>query len=1858
MRHLIAPREISRLTAPLIIALIVLDPWAIHAAHDQYDGFASAPGTPLHGAGGGIGFDGGWYGSSSYTVAAGSLGVPGLLTEGGHVVTGPDADRISRAFQAFGNDGTTSYLSFYLRPDGDLVGRLGVELQGHNATLFVGKPSNDHYRNYGLQKADGVGQVSAPLEAVKGVGVFVVVKCQSLPGNDRVTLYLNPVPGEPEPASGTVKDDVDWGVFLLVSLHATSAASFDEVRLGETYEQVTSVTCAPEFGGQPADTTAVLGRPFTLRVRPGGTRPASMRWHKDGNPLVNGGTIAGTETMALTIDPVTATDAGAYQLRTIGTCIVTDSRIAAVSVAPLLITNQPRSHYTAVGSNAVLSVGVESATPVIYQWQFENSNLTGETNAVLVRNSIGPSGTGNYRVICQNASATVISEPAWIEVMANSFLGQPETNPANGHLYFVLPNSDWTNAENASVRLGGHLVTINDAAENTYVCERFRDFAGGLRHLWLGFVDGDVEHNSYFTNHRMNEFGWTSGQPVTYANWWRTDPNNLIIEPYLGGEFVVWLASFATTWGDIAYNNTNMFGGSPVFTHGLAEIEITPPVPPLPNNVGVVLGATVVLNGRSGGLLPQSFQWFLNGQPLVGQTSEILRIENSQVTDSGTYSVTVSNRLGVVSGVVAVVTVTILPPTSLDYLVADFEGGKPSQLSGGTRVDSQGFSAHGFGRHLLVSQGDTNAGNAVTLTLTGLPAHTSVDLDFLLAIINSWDGWAPAPGGHDLFNVEVDGVSVYRYHFSNLWLGNMINPPPSTAIVFQTNNMGFPATGGGAVDWVDSAYRVGLRAVPHSASTLTIRWYADGNGWTGGTNPTDEFWGIDNLRVGLNNVTQSAPVIALQPSSKTVPIGGVATFTAAAAGWPEPNYAWYREGSTTPLGVGGSLSFGPVSGAEAGDYYVVASNAFGSAISAVASLTLSDNQPPAPAAPLPDQSVLAGAPFNFAVPAGTFTDPDPGQTLTYSASGLPAGVTFNPATRAFGGVPLSGVHVIAVSVTDNGIPPLSSSDTFLLTVSSGGLAHFEGFDYPAGALAGRNGGNGFIGPWYGGTYSSTGGSLALPGTPSVGGRGFSSATSGNVARRPLNPVFFGDGTTRYFSVRLRSDGPPTGWFGVSLFGNAGRGLFVGKPGGTTTTNYVIENAGGGQQVIAPHTAANGSNVFLVVRCEFFSGNDRLTLFVNPTPGLPEPIEGIVKYNADFGVLTNLELTGSSPYSVDEIRIGTSFSEVAPAVCPPVFVTQPANPPAVLGLPLTLTARAAGQGPLEYQWRKDGVPLLDYGPFTGTRTDTLVIPSPTAADGGAYDVVVTNPCDALTSQVATISVQGLAFVTQPLSQAIKPGSNAVFSVSVLSASPVRYQWQFNGVNIENATSPTLAVLNAQVAQRGNYRCVAHNSLGDFPSADAYLEVIVAPTFVEHPQSLTVAVGANASFSAAVTITASVPITFTLRKGSTSLANPPPQTLMSTSCTFTLMNVQLTDAGSYRIVATNIAGQLLGSSSATLAVMEPPIITSQPQDQSVTLGATSTFTVGASGGGPLKHQWRFNGAEIPGATNSTLTITGVTYLDLGDYGAVVSNPVGAVTSTAARLSLAGVQINHFPQTAVVFDLCTSSTTEKVIASGTTTVATDLGAHGETTLTDGAGHDRALTHLLAMNLNGSSTLGAISLRLNSNLAGDGELIERANATPGTLDLPPYRPAGLADDCFNLYLEVVVQTPSGPLVLHNLDPIRRCGVIDSNPPAPGAVYGGSEPVPLHLPNGQPSGFSICALQQMPVPPVEQPRVEASVQTTGSELVLVWEPHGILPGTLQTKDDLTSGDWRTIPDARPPFHVPLGQSKGFYRVVYLPGPQ
>ena len=90
-------------------------------------------------------------------------------------------------------------------------------------------------------------------------------------------------------------------------------------------------------------------------------------------------------------------------------------------------------------------------------------------------------------------------------------------------------------------------------------------------------------------------------------------------------------------------------------------------------------------------------------------------------------------------------------------------------------------------------------------------------------------------------------------------------------------------------------------------------------------------------------------------------------------------------------------------------------------------------------------------------------------------------------------------------------------------------------------------------------------------------------------------------------------------------------------------------------------------------------------------------------------------------------------------------------------------------------------------------------------------------------------------------------------------------------------------------------------------------------------------------------------------------------------------------------------------STLADDGPAAILLQPQNQNVTTGRNARFEVTATGSPPFAYQWRHNGADIDGATNSSLLLSNVTSAHLGNYSVVVSNFAGADISLPAALVL---------------------------------------------------------------------------------------------------------------------------------------------------------------------------------------------------------------------------------------------------------------
>src|SRR5205085_7165581 len=90
-------------------------------------------------------------------------------------------------------------------------------------------------------------------------------------------------------------------------------------------------------------------------------------------------------------------------------------------------------------------------------------------------------------------------------------------NPGNNHWYGIPFNhSTWSAGESLGVQAGGHLVTIRNASENTWISQNLAGFNQSGTGYWIGLNDEAMQ----------GTYHWTSGEPVSYTHWSSGEPSH------------------------------------------------------------------------------------------------------------------------------------------------------------------------------------------------------------------------------------------------------------------------------------------------------------------------------------------------------------------------------------------------------------------------------------------------------------------------------------------------------------------------------------------------------------------------------------------------------------------------------------------------------------------------------------------------------------------------------------------------------------------------------------------------------------------------------------------------------------------------------------------------------------------------------------------------------------------------------------------------------------------------------------------------------------------------------------------------------------------------------------------------------------------------------------------------------------------------------------------------------------------------------------------------------------------------------------------------------------------------------------
>jgi hypothetical protein len=555
--------------------------------------------------------------------------------------------------------------------------------------------------------------------------------------------------------------------------------------------------------------------------------------------------------------------------------------------------------------------------------------------------------------------------------------GKKVTAVAAGYSHSLFLTEDgelWAMGRNNLGQLGDG--TNTDSATPVKVIgfggKKVAAVAAGYGHCLFLTEDGELWAMGYNSNGQLGVGDTTDrSTPVKVP----VDGNQVVIAVAAGFNHSLILTADAGLYATGRNNFGQLGDGTTTDQNVFAPVAITivpPPTAPTgfiltqPVSQVVTVGASVTFTVVGSDAYPFDYQWYFNDTEITGATSASYTIGAVATGHAGSYKVKVSNLRGWETSDPATLTVNdapIVPPTET--------------------WDIAGIAAKGVKltapKTLVVPKGaKLDKGTKAVYVWTDADGH----------ILNKLDK-AGNPISAKTYTAKTDGIYTVTLQFSAKdAAGNVLVPPASVPLgkvkLFVAPKIakvgGFFAeqvtTLTGVANSVVSGETLKLTVVLDAATTAPVNyfWYKNGKLWGAPTlestaltdiRTTDAFGAkADTYHVVIETVARDAkgvkplakvkskplkPKVLLKPAvvistapAKLVAVSGKAiTLTAKATGTAKLTYAWYKNGSATPLAgaTKATLSLKNVTAADAGTYRVEVRNAAGVA-SATATVTV------------------------------------------------------------------------------------------------------------------------------------------------------------------------------------------------------------------------------------------------------------------------------------------------------------------------------------------------------------------------------------------------------------------------------------------------------------------------------------------------------------------------------------------------------------------------------------------------------------------------------------------------------------------------------------------------------------------------------------------------------------------------------------------------------------------------------------------------------------------------------------------------------------------------------------------------------
>ena len=829
---------------------------------------------------------------------------------------------------------------------------------------------------------------------------------------------------------------------------------------------------------------------------------------------------------------------------------------------------------------------------------------------------------------------------------------------------------------------------------------------------------------------------------------------------------------------------------------------------------------------------------------------------------------------------------------------------------------------------------------------------------------------------------------------------------------------------------------VTMSVTANGAAPLVYQWRLNGTSIANATNRTYTFVATA-LTAGsytcfvtnnFGNITSAAgvltisaiPTITKQPTTQTAVSGSSVAFSVNFTGVPSPTFQWKKNNVNIAGATASSLTLNNVTVADAGKYSVTLVNMAGTVTSSQATLSILD--PPVITLQPVSKTVLLGTPVSFTSAATG----SPAPTFQWQLNGIDILDAINPnydilsaqisdaGDYTVTASSLVGSAVSQIATLTVVYPPVITSDITDLAINVGD---------PISMTLGADANPLPTYQWFkdnvkiqnetNNTFSILSSMVSDAGNYyCIASNAWGSATSHvavvSIQQAPvvtLQPVnksaYTGDSVT--FSCSGTGIPTPTyQWYknGVIIIGATSPSLTIVGVSAQDAGSYnaIISNSLGS---IATLSVTLNVQVLVNITNQPF---DILAIAGSVTNLSVGAIGNSLTYqwykdNVLVSNQTNSSIVFNPIGTNDQGNyfavVGSSALSLTSSVAhvevqySPIIVTAPSDLSVSVGSLVQFSVSTLANPAPTYQWYKDGVIIPN------ETNSTFNISSSTLADNGLYSVVASNVVGSSVGGPASLQVLNPtppSITTQP-----KGGFRLIgqsFTLSVSATGPdLQYQWQFKGLDLLNQTNSSLSLSNLTLFDCGIYNVIVYNAYGSQKSYDAALIVNEAAVILAQPSSVYGNPGDNVSF--------------------TVLAEGLPQPVYQwrfngidivdqTNNILSLNNIQLSNAGSYTVLVSNNLG-FEESIPALLTVGKPPIITTQPVSATNTVGQTRSLSVVATGIPSPTYQWRKNGFDIAGQTNSVLTLSNLTTNDEANYSVFVVNGVGSVISDTVHLTV---------------------------------------------------------------------------------------------------------------------------------------------------------------------------------------------------------------------------------------------------------------